>query len=494
MGITAEQNQWFKGKHEVLDEYDDKHRALQSAIASRNFLNPPGFLFEASIGLEENSKKKLSILNYQIVAEAIERELKQTGHDYNIAYKNARIAFELDKQTLLTALQQEFADLDATQSLSEEEVSRQFVELDLRRIILITTKTAIGLEMEGLKQELIDIDRLTFDNEVLLMAEKVTTAEAKLTIIPYIEAIIAAQEKVLIAEEANIPYTEDLIDEKGLLIDKKEEILPYMAEKANAQIRLANKKEEVLPYIENKVNARIELVDKKEELLPYIEEEAAARIELAGKQKELLPYIEDKIDALTALIEKKEEVLPYMEEKALMRQQLAFKKEEVLPYMEDKASSLVELAAKEEELLPYIVDKAAKLILLAEAILAAILIEEQRIDVIVSKANLKMDAVDNTLDIIEAEKAIEALRSLLYAARHDLQITAIDRQISLTDLSSGNINEVSSERTQMMTILEGYKSAIASSIRSYRAMTAIETAEISAAADITSKLVHLIGS
>lgn len=653
MSIIAEQNQWFKDKKGILDEFSDSHRALLSVVASRNFLKAPGFLLEASIGLEEVSKNKLSALNYQIVAEAIERELKQIGHDYSQAYKSARIVFALEKQTLLTELQQEFADLDAAQSLSEEEVNRQYVELDLRRIILITTKTAIDLELEGLRQELIDIDRLTFANEILLMEEKVATAELKLTIIPYIEAIIIAQERVLVAEEANIPYTEDLIDEKGLLIEKKEEVLPFIEDKAEARMRLANKKEEVLPYIEDKIDSQIELVEKKEEMLPfiedranaqiqlankeeevlpfiedkiaaqtaliekkeevlpykedkvltrqqlaskreevlpyivdkaasliavaekeeeilpfiedtanaklglaikkgellsymedkvdaqvalaikkeevlpYIEEEANARIAAAGKQRELLPFIEDKIDALEALIIKKEEILPYMEDKALMRQQLAAKKEEVLPYMEDKANALIELAAKEEEILPYIEDKAEKLLSLAEAILAAILIEEQRIDVVVSKADLKMDAVDNTLAIIEAEKALEILRVLLSLARQDLQITQIDKQISLTDLSSTNINEISTERTGMMGVLERYKTAIASSIRNARGITVdedidgderandlsveaerlatyyiaqyqkdarVESAEISAAADITSKLIHLIGS
>jgi L-lactate utilization protein LutC len=401
MSETADNSQFYKGKQPVIDEFANSHRTLMSAVAGRNFLKLPGFAYEASIMLEEVGKNKLSALNYQIVAEAIERELKQTGHTYSMTYKAARIAFELEKQTLLTDLQQEFADLDAMQSLTKEELDRKFVELDLRRIILITTKTTIELEMEELKQELIDVDRLTFDNEALLINEKVTTATAKLAVIPYLESLIESQGKLLTAEEANIPYMEDLIDEKELLIDKKEE---------------------VVPYLEN---------------------------------------------------------------------------------------------------------KSAKLILLAEAILTAIVIEEQRLDVSLSKTNLGMDKIDNTLNIIEAEKAIEALRALLYSARHDLQITKIDRQISLTDQNTANIENISAERTSMMNVLEGYKVAIASSIRSAREINVNDgisgnenandtyvdaetsaiayiadrqayarerTAEIAATADVTNKLIHLIGS
>jgi hypothetical protein len=400
MSEAAENNQWYKSKIPIVEEFSNQHRTLLSTVAGRGFCKIPGFLYEASLTLEETGKNKLSALNYAIVAEAVKRELTQTGHTYTQAYKASRIAFELEKQTLLTALQQEFADIDAVHSLTEEELNRLFVELDIRRTILITTKTAIELQMEALKQELADIDRLTFTNEELLINEKIVTATAKLAVIPYLEALIAAQEKILAAEEANIPLMEGLIDKKELLVDKKLEVVPYLEEKAE------------------------------------------------------------------------------------------------------------------------------KLIELATAILAAIEIEEDRLDVALSKANLGTDKVDNVLDIIEAEKAIEGLRALLYTARHDLQITKIDRQISLTDLSGTNISEISADRTSMMTVLEGHKVAIASSIRDargtvsdenlssdgettdisvdanklathvvarYQADATRQRAEISAVADITSKLIHLIG-
>jgi hypothetical protein len=222
---------------------------------------------EASISLEEAGKNKLSALNYQIVAEAIERSLKQTGHDYTQLYKAARIAFELEKQTLLTALQQEFADMDAAQSLTEEELNRLFVELDIRRIILITTKTTIELELESLKQELTDVDRLTFTNEEKLINEKAVTATAKFAVIPHLEALIEAQGKVLLAEEANLPYMEDLIDEKELLIDKKEEIIPLLQEKADEQLKLANVLWEQIAFQKQMLTAAIDKIVLKTDIV-----------------------------------------------------------------------------------------------------------------------------------------------------------------------------------------------------------------------------------
>lgn len=401
MSEVAENNQYYRGKIPIMAEFSNQHRALLSTVASRNFSQPPGFLYEASLTLEEASKNKLSALNYTIVSEAITRELKQTGHNYTETYKAARIAFELEKQTLLTALQQEFADLDAIQSLKKEELNRLFIELDIRRLILITTKTAIQLEMEALKQELAEIDRLTFFNETLLINEKVVTATAKLAIIPHLESLIESQERILTAEEANLPYMEALIDEKELLVDKKLEIVPYL---------------------------------------------------------------------------------------------------------EDKATTLIELST---------------------AILAAIEIEESRLDIALSKTELGIDKVDNSLRIIAAEQAIEALRALLYTARNELQIAKVDRQISLTDLNGSNISAISTGQSSMAASLAGYKVAIASSIRNakgrvsdeqittdeeandlsvdanesaitsiagYQAASTRRRAEISATAEITSKLIHLIGS
>ena len=274
MGEVAEQNQWFKEKSKVLDEFSGSHRILLSAIAGRGFCKSPGFLMEASLVLEEAGKNKLSALNYQIVSEAITRELKQTGHDYSQIYKAARIAFELEKQTLLTALQQEFANLDATQSLKKEELDRLFVELGIRKLILITTKTSIELQMEVLKQELVDIDRLTFTNETLLINEQVTTATAKLAVIPYLESLIESQGKLLVAEEANLPYMEDLINEKELLISKKNEIIPFINEKAEEQLILSEAlseqiefKKEMLGIALDKILLKEDVVDNRIDIL-----------------------------------------------------------------------------------------------------------------------------------------------------------------------------------------------------------------------------------
>ena len=453
MSGVAEVNQFYKGKIPILEEYSNQHRALMSTVAGRGFCKIPGFLHEASLTLEEAGKNKLSALNYQIVAEAIERELKQVGHDYTQAHKAARIAFELEKQTLLTALQQEFADLDAVQSLAEEELNRLFVELDIRRVILITTKTIIELQMEVLKQELIGVDRLTFTNEELLINERIVTANAKLAVISHLEDLIEAQGKILVAEEANFPYMEDLIDEKGLLISKKEELVPFIIDKAETRIDLANKKEEILPYIENKADAQVALANKREEILAYIETKIDAQVELSDIKTDLLVYIEGKIDAKIDLINKKKELLPYMQDEAEARQELAFKKEELIPYLEDKAASIIEVAYKKIELLPYLVEKANKIKELASALIVEISYRNSIMDALVEKAGYRKEIADSKLDLINAEAAVISARSALMTVRNDYKISQIDGQTLITDGQTENIATRATSHDAMMIAL-----------------------------------------
>lgn len=401
MGAIAENNQFYKGRREVADDYQGKSRTLRSDVAGRNFTREPGFLFEAATVLELQGKQKLSDLNYQITAEAIKRELTQTGHDYDITYKEARIAFELSKYTLLNDLQQEFADLKFTQRLSEEEVDRQFVELEIRGLILITTKTEIDLEKEGLRQELEETKRLTMDKEVELINQKVITANKKLELIPYIEQVIVAEQAVLAAEEANIPHLENHIEKKQELIVKKEEVIPY------------------------------------------------------------------------------------------------------------------------------IIEKAEKLELLADAIIAEIAVKRQILAVALLKALLRKERVDKDIAIIEANKAAEALRLLLLQARIVLRHLGIDWTIDLTSQTVADINDLSEDGKLTAETINDYDVDISGSdldakdeieelrlerneestdtsvdsdvekiggVQSYRNLEAVKRAEIMAAAEITTNLMHILGT
>ena len=96
MTKTMEQAAWHKGKRPLVDEYLQNAKQVEAVVSGRGHLYRPGFLGEMVTDVERGFKFKLSDLNYNITKEAIERELAQTGHDYDDAYKTAAIAWELE--------------------------------------------------------------------------------------------------------------------------------------------------------------------------------------------------------------------------------------------------------------------------------------------------------------------------------------------------------------------------------------------------------------
>jgi hypothetical protein len=240
VGNIAESNRWYRGKGKLIRDHIDKQKMMNDLIASKGFCIAPGYLGEAITDLEENTKIRLSDLNYEIVKEAVERELKQKGIYYDLAYKQARIDFELDKTVLLTDLQKEFADLDYTQAKKEEEVEYLAIEAHIRSFTLIVLKQAIREEMELLKQELMNVKRLTFNHENLLLEARIATAENKLNIIPYLEQIVDAENRFLAQENINLGHKESEIEEKEALTDAKEELITVIEEKADANQDLAD--------------------------------------------------------------------------------------------------------------------------------------------------------------------------------------------------------------------------------------------------------------
>ena len=117
MGISSENNLWYKGKSEVLREFKKNTGAILSAVASRNFSAVPGFAIEAFTDVEIDSKTKLTEYNQKIMSDAIDRELKALGLSNDISLKQAMMAWELEKAQLLSDLQKEFADKELIRSL-----------------------------------------------------------------------------------------------------------------------------------------------------------------------------------------------------------------------------------------------------------------------------------------------------------------------------------------------------------------------------------------
>lgn len=261
MGISAENSLWYKGKGEVLREFRKNVGAILSAVASRNFSNMPGFAIEAFTDVEVDSKLKLTEYNQKIMSDAIDRELKGLGLENDIALKQATMAWERAKIQLFSDLQTEFADKELIRSLRGEEIDRLLIDQEIREVGVLLAKTAIEIDIEGIKRQKEEVELLPLPLEEQLAAAKLAVANRKLSVIPYIQAALAAQSTAL-TMEANVimPAREQKANyDKEVADTTITEIVPLMTEKAAASLALTGRQTELIPLMIEKATASTEL-------------------------------------------------------------------------------------------------------------------------------------------------------------------------------------------------------------------------------------------
>jgi hypothetical protein len=264
MGTLAENSLWYKGKSEVLREFKKTTGAILSAVASRNFSAMPGFAIEAFTDVEIDSKIRLTEHNQKIMSDAIDRELKALGLENDIAVKQAMMAWEIEKVQLFSELQKEFADKEALRSLRGEEIDGLMIDQEIREIGVLLAKTAIEVEIEGIKREKEALELLPLPYEEQLAAAKLAAAQRKQSAIPYILATLAAQSAALDAEETVIfPAREEkALADKEVADRTVSDVLPLMVDKSAATQALTGKQTELLSPLIEKANASMALADE----------------------------------------------------------------------------------------------------------------------------------------------------------------------------------------------------------------------------------------
>ena len=260
--LLREQAQWRIGKTPIIGKYIGEHKKLFDEIAGRGFLNLPGYAYDAENQLELAAKMGLSELNYKIMHETIERELKQAGIDFNVEYAEAAMAWELEKQGLLSAWDHELAGIKQGMATEEEVLARLALEVDARQAVLIAAKSAIALEMEGYRKTLVevdarqavliaeksaidlemegyrkalaDLDAATAPYEVQLANAKLLAAQKKLELLPIIEEIIVKEGELIVLEAGKTDYFRQLMDAEREVAEKKQTLVPGLTQLATA--------------------------------------------------------------------------------------------------------------------------------------------------------------------------------------------------------------------------------------------------------------------
>ncbi|HDO36694.1 MAG TPA: hypothetical protein ENH07_10440, partial [Nitrospirae bacterium] len=336
MTKVMEASKWTKGKRPILTKYLSAHSNIERQVAAHGFLYLPTFLGAAITEIEALTKFELSELNYQIVAEAIERELAQTGYNYDIQVKEAQIAWELEKTALLTALQQEFADNKRVRDLDNQTLDRLEITTNLRKLVIIALKTAIDINMEELRQEMTHVDQSTFPAEDALLAARLLTAQKKLEVIPYIKTVLEKQQLVIDAEEDNADRKTALITEKEALNDKRVELITAREAIAGAIVNLITAKQDLVTKREDLIGAKGLIATQETTNISYLDQYISAlgglsdvQQNLVEAREDLIPYINDKSTALLAYVTE-------LDAWVAVKQTIARIKEDIADYMEDR--------------------------------------------------------------------------------------------------------------------------------------------------------------
>jgi len=482
---------WRKSKSPIVSEYLQAAKQAEDIAAQQGILYRPGYLGDINTRLETVLKYKLSDLNYQIVKEAIERELAQTGHDYDIAVQDALISWELEKVQELTALEQEFADNKMVRELTKQELDRWQTEVNLRQLVIIAAKAQYEEDMEDLKREIFDIEITTFPYETALLDAKLLTAQKKLEVIPYIEAVLEKQQAIIDAETNNADLKTALITEKEKVDEKKRELITAREAIADAIVTL--------------IAAKESLVDKKGDLL-------TARELISDVELENVAYLKQYIQSLTGLddmredlIEARTALIPKLNEKSLaliayaaeidawviVKRLIAGVKESQADEAEIRADrkelvmdakidlNVLELALKEARLnLQTAQMLGHKNLLSAKIVNAAKLLSAQKTD-LNSKVKRENSLLDKQLDhdIYVQEVVLETLKN----------VEKIQREAAITELEEITDLEV----TEMEEVADAEFDSI-DRIANAAIEQDKEIARLTSETEVTSKLVHLL--
>jgi hypothetical protein len=239
--ILREQAQFRRAKTPIIAKYADDHEQLMSAIAGRGFDKMPGYAFDLENKIEFAAKMSISELNYKILADSIERELKQTGIDYDLSYKYALIAWELEKQVFMNAWAAELSGIKHGEAVYEEDLNLLGIEVQKRVIVFTEAKVAIELSMEAYKKTLAGLDGDVAPYETQLANAKLLTAQKKLDLIPILETILSKEQELLSIEQSKAGAFTNYMTAESALSTKKGTLTPFINQLATKSETLATK-------------------------------------------------------------------------------------------------------------------------------------------------------------------------------------------------------------------------------------------------------------
>jgi hypothetical protein len=522
MTDLMEKSIWTRQKQPIVQGFIDERKKLLSTTAGRGFLLAPGFLYEFETGLELDTKSKLSDLSNKILSDAIDRDMKQAGIDYDLEYKNAEMTWEINKQTLLSAWDKELSVIKQGWNSKEEDLSRMAIEISRRGIFLQDQKVVIELQCEALRNQLAAIEGTTTEYETQLALKKVETAQRKLAVIPFMQQIVAIEQQIIVAEQS-------IVEKERLKVEAESTKISYLDELTLADRQVSDKKRGSL------IPATQELVDATNRLVVVTKEHIEDELRVVEKKREAIPVTQELVSASKRLAEataahiddelkvvekKKAELIP-------TTQELVTKSGALATATGSLIDGEIKIADKKlSVLMPITLNLSNKSLDLVDAIKKQIDNEIGIANQKVLDAEIMVEKADKQVAIASSQVEAEMYRSDLIQAKLDLDRTRIDFEVMLAESKARMFEEIkelkSSSHNEIMqadhearqdwidtkgrTADHRLNQEMISSSKVTRAATdsildvaiieafgTTESATISAAAKLTAELTHLIG-
>ncbi|OQY13625.1 MAG: hypothetical protein B6I31_00815 [Desulfobacteraceae bacterium 4572_19] len=377
MSEVLEQHEWFMKKRPIIDEFDVQVKAITDGFASRGFSIVPGQVYKLAKILELQTKQKLEELNFQITGAAVERELTQQQIDYDLLYKQNAIQWELDKALLLDALERELALAKNARQNREQVLESLAIEVGLRQAVILAAKTLLEIESSEIKKQIVEEQGKTMPKEIELANARLATANEKLKIIPFLQAIMVEEEALIVIETATA-------EQEKVLIDAKTEQIPVRLDTVAKEEFLLNETDTLTAPLISNAEKKLIVYEGK---LSY-EETAQKKIDPSNKLVTALSNLNTALEEYTV---KRELLIPLYIQKANKMLELVQPTLDYLAEVEKTLPFIQELTEKKKLLIEPSLEKARVLLTLIEPMKEKIIKTKELLKALYKELALKKD-------------------------------------------------------------------------------------------------------
>jgi len=237
--MRDEAAKWNLMVNQTMGKYADTVRNTLKENAGRGADMPDGETLGLIVDLAHETKKNLTEGNAKIYKEARERILSLLELLNKLRLAAAKLRLKEYQEHWLNDMAIDQAEFEAQVEKNRNDVKRLEAEIDARTEALIRLKADIDHELNLLKIQLTEVEKISLGKEIELVNAKVATAQERLKMIDYLRAVVDSDRLVIEAEQLKAEALTRVVDAKERVVEVKRGMIPDYVRKADARNQLA---------------------------------------------------------------------------------------------------------------------------------------------------------------------------------------------------------------------------------------------------------------